>query len=72
MEDEAYDLAFLLTSISYPFFIVIGFGQILLVHLYMEKHHPFSQILEGANKPGMYVLKCRNKTEEIKIFLVTI
>ena len=52
MENEAYSLAFYMSWIFYPIFIVVGFGQILLICLYVEKYHPFSEILKGAEKPG--------------------
>ena len=52
MENEAYSLAYYMSWIFYPIFIVVGFGQILLICLYVEKCHPFSEILKGAEKPG--------------------
>ena len=52
MENEAYSLASCMSWIFYPIFVVVGFGQILLICLYVENFHPFSEILKGAEKPG--------------------
>ena len=52
MENEAYSLASCMSWIFYPIFVVVGFGQILLICLYLENCHPFSEILKGAEKPG--------------------
>ena len=52
MENEAYELSYYMSWIFYPIFMILGFGQILLLCLYIEKHHPFNVILKGAEKPG--------------------
>jgi hypothetical protein len=54
MEDEAYYLAFWMSWIFYPIFFIVGFGQIFLLYLYIEKYHPFNVILKGAEEPGKY------------------
>lgn len=48
-EDEAYNLAKLLSWVFFPIFVVLALGQILLFNLFNDRFHPFVEILNGAN-----------------------
>ena len=52
-EDEAYDLAKLLSWVFFPIFVALALGQALLFHLFNDRCHPFVEILKGANTQGM-------------------
>ena len=61
-EDEAYNLAKLLSWVFFPIFVVLALGQILLFNLFNDRFHPFVEILKGANIQGKY---CKNKLNQV-------
>ena len=61
-EDDAYDLAKLLSWIFFPIFIVLALGQIFFFKLFNNRFHPFVDILKGANRKGKY---CKNKLNQV-------
>ena len=60
-EDEAYDLAKLLSWVCFPIFLVLALGQVLLFYFFNDRCHPFVEILKGANTQGKY---CKNKLNQ--------
>ena len=60
-EDEAYNLAKLLSWVFFPIFVVLALGQILLFNLFNDRFHPFVEILKGAKTQGKY---CKNKLNQ--------
>ena len=61
-EDEAYDLAKLLSWVFFPIFVLVALGQVLLFYLFNDRFHPFAEILKGANTQGKY---CKNKLNQV-------
>ena len=61
MEDEAFEQSFYMSWVFYPFFFIIGLGQILFFYLYNKKFHPFCEILKGVRKQGK-ICVMKNKT----------
>ena len=57
MEDEAHGKAFYMAWILYPCFFIVTIGQILSFYLYNRKYHPFSEILKGVRKQGIFFSK---------------
>ena len=51
-EDEAYDLAKLLSLVFFPIFVALALCQALLFYLFNDRCHPFVEILKGANTQG--------------------
>ena len=60
-EDEAYNLAKLLSWVFFPVFVVLALCQMLLFNLFNDDFHPFVEILKGANTQGKY---CKNKLNQ--------
>ena len=60
-EDEAYNLAKLLSWVFFPVFLVLALGQVLLFYFFNDRFHPFVEILKGAKTQGKY---CKNKLNQ--------
>ena len=50
MENEAYDQVYFMAWVFFPSFMLIAIFQAILFILFNNKCHPFSDILEGADR----------------------